>query len=179
VARVIRKQKGSSGYPVVSYRDAKGTLRDALVVSAATLGTPTAPTVAPQGTAGATSYSYKITAMSDGGETVGSTAGTTATGNATLSAGNFNRVTWAAVTGATAYRIYGRIGASEGLLGIVFAGATLQFDDIGAVTPGVVPPVSGTGLTYTIRVGSLIETSGYVKATIGARSNKAQSNVIL
>lgn len=117
----------------------------------AVLAAPATPTIAPQGTTGATSYSYKVTALdSDGdatnttrGETLASTAGNTTTGNAALSGANFNRVTWAAVTGATGYRVYGRSGGNYKLLVTVGSGIT-SYDDTGAATPGVDSPATNT-----------------------------------
>lgn len=109
------------------------------------LSTPSAPTVSPQGTTGATAYSYKVVAGHRHGETAASSAGSTATGNATLSSSNFNRITWTAVTGASYYSIYRTVGgATTGLIGIV--GEVLQFDDTG-LTGGseTAPTVSTAG----------------------------------
>jgi hypothetical protein len=64
-------------------------------------------TVTPQGAAGGTTYNYQVTAVVDeSGEESLPTTGTTATGNATLSSSNFNRITYPAVTGADRYNIY-------------------------------------------------------------------------
>jgi flagellar hook assembly protein FlgD len=105
------------------------------------LGTPAAPAVAPQGTAGAKTYGYQIIAT-DGTNPVSglSPVGRTTTGNATLDATNFNRVTWAAVAGATQYKVYrtqtNGTPATTGLVGTV--GGT-SFDDQGAAGDGVAP----------------------------------------
>lgn len=115
---------------------------------AGVLAAPAAPTVAPQGTAGATAYSYKVSAIDANGETVPSAAGATATGNAALSTTNFNRLTWAAVTGATGYKVYGRTSGSWLLIATL--GDVLTYDDTGAVTPAGAAPVANT--TGIVRV---------------------------
>src|SRR3990167_5384747 len=77
-----------------------------------TLATPSTPTITPQGAAGATTYTYVIVAFSQDGTSAGSAAVSTATGNATLSSSNFNRITWTTVTGAQAYRLYRTVGGA-------------------------------------------------------------------
>ncbi len=64
---------------------------------AAPLPTPAAPTVTPEGTAGTTTYDYEVAAVNAYGSTPASAAGSTTTGNATLSATDYNLVSWAAV----------------------------------------------------------------------------------
>jgi hypothetical protein len=110
------------------------------------LSTPGTPTISPQGVTGATSYSYKVVACDAYGKTLASTAGTTATGNATLTGSNFNRVSWSAVTGAETYRVYGRTGGAELYIATVTA-PTVQYDDtLAVVTPaGAVPAANTTG----------------------------------
>lgn len=109
------------------------------------LASPAAPTVTPQGTTGAASYGYKITAIDDLGETLPSTQGTTATGNATLNGTNFNRITWSAVTGAKGYRIYGRTTGGPWLL-IGTVGAVLTYDDqTNTAGSGAPPAANDTG----------------------------------
>ena len=104
---------------------------------------PSAPTVTPQGVAGATTYSYKIVALHKHGQTAASAAGSTATGNAVLSSSNFNRITWAAVTSATAYRVYRTVGgATTGQIAIV--GNVLQLDDTGLTGDATVAPTVNT-----------------------------------
>jgi hypothetical protein len=64
------------------------------------------PTVAPQGTAGTTSYTYYVVATDrNGNRTLASSPGTTTTGNATLSGTNYNKISWTAVAGAVSYDI--------------------------------------------------------------------------
>jgi hypothetical protein len=80
------------------------------------LATPGAPTITTSGTAGATTYTYKVVAKIGaaplGRPTAASAAGSTTTGNATLSASNFNIVTFTCVPYATSYDIYRTAGGS-------------------------------------------------------------------
>ena len=81
--------------------------------------------------AGATSYSYKVTAVgADGLDESLSSATATCTNNL-LTTGNYNTVGWAAVTGAVRYRVYKQ---SNGLFGYIgqAAGASFVDDNIAA-----------------------------------------------
>src|SRR5215207_573749 len=120
---VLKRSKGTFGIQRVVYRHIDGNSYAAEITGTAALGVPTGVAVAPQGAAGAVTYGYRVTALGGGGETTGATEGTTATGNATLSVTNFNRVTWSAVTGASGYAIYRTTGgATQGKIGTVVAG---------------------------------------------------------
>lgn len=81
-----------------------------LALSTSQLATPSAPTVAVVGTTGSTTWAYKVVAKDGNGGTVGTTAASSAgqvtTGNATLTAANYNNITWTAVSGAQSYDIY-------------------------------------------------------------------------
>lgn len=105
------------------------------------LDPPSNIVVTPQGTAGTTTYSYRVSAVNARGETLGSTAVTTETGNVTLNSIDFNRITWNAVSGAVLYRIYGRLDGNEKYLGET---DSLTFDDIGSITPTNFPPKVNT-----------------------------------
>lgn len=155
MTKVLRKVRGNSGMQQVLYRNVDGSILNANIVGFTTgaISTPAAPTVTPQGTAGGTAYSYRIVARNSSGVTLPGTAGTTATGNATLSAANFNRVTWSAVTNAESYDVYGRTAAGELLIANV---SGLTYDDTGAITPaGALPGGNTTGAGYNVRVPSL------------------------
>lgn len=126
------------------------------------VATPAAPTVTPQGVAGGTNYSYLIVAKQGPGAksgtvgagvkvTAASAAGSTATGNAALTVGNFNRVTWTAPVGSavgnfSGYDVYRTVGGgSTGKIGSTAAGV-LQFDDTGFVgDASTAPAVNTTG----------------------------------
>lgn len=121
--------------------------------------TPTAPTIGNVGTAGAVTWSYKAVArQSDGAYSAASSAGSTATGNATLTTGNYNTITWPAVTGMRAtdfYDIYrtahGTSPTTDGLIGTV-AGNVLTLDDTGQAGDASTPPA--TGIDNVIEFGS-------------------------
>lgn len=101
------------------------------------LATPTAPTVTPNGTTGATTYSYYLVATDAAGrKTAPSPVGQTTTGNATLSGTNFNAITWSAVPGAVSYDVLkGDTGHS-----IALAVAGTSFNDTGTATAAYTAP---------------------------------------
>jgi len=116
---------------------------------AGTLATPTGLAATVAGTAGETSYSYKVTAVisgSGGGETAPSTQVTIATGPDTLDETNYVHLHWNEVPGATSYRIYGRVAGSLGLLDSTIG---TSWDDTGISTPGSAPPAGTTIYTLT------------------------------
>jgi len=111
------------------------------------LATPALPTVTPQGTPGATAYSYVVVALAQNGVSAASAAGSTTTGNATLSGTNTNRIVWVAVAGATAYRIYRTVGgATQGLIATV--GATTTIDDTGLAGDSSTAPATAAGTAF-------------------------------
>lgn len=125
------------------------------------LTTPATPTITNAGTVGSTAYGYKIVAVNGFGVTLGSTAasaaGSTATGNATLGAVNFNKIAFTAVTGARYYDIYRTMASgtpnSTGKIGSVTATidpktnsqtATYSFSDTGIAADGSTAPAANT-----------------------------------
>jgi hypothetical protein len=125
------------------------------------ISAPIISSVTSAGVNGTTAYGYVITAVNALGETLASsercngTSGSCTTGvngNATLSASNFNAITWAAVPGAVSYNIYGRTSGSESLLGSVpvvnppvLSCVAPCFNDTGqALQPATKPPTRGT-----------------------------------
>lgn len=125
------------------------------------LNLPATPTITNAGTAGATAYSYKVSAiLTDGTETDLSAAGSTATGNATLGAVNYNTITHSAYTDAYAYRIWrtasGGSPSSTGLIAVQFP-PTVTLNDTGLVAAeGInIPtaPRSGLFSVDALRVG--------------------------
>lgn len=131
------------------------------------LAAPGTPTVTTSGTAGTTSYTYKITAVSPNGVySAESTGGTISTGNATLSGTNYNHITWSAVTGAVQYIIDRTAAAgTPSTLGIIGAfsatpgsSPTYAFNDTGlaatayaAVTTPTLSPQPGTVLGFALQ----------------------------
>ena len=115
-----------------------------------TVPTPAAPTITQAGTAGTTTYGYRVSAISGTGETIASTETTTATGNATLSGTNYNIVSWTPTAGAESYKVYGRTAGAElliaGTTGAVYNTALCSYNDTGAITPaGALPLANSTG----------------------------------
>lgn len=108
------------------------------------------PTVTPVGTTGSTTYNYKITAVDSETfeESLGSTAGTTTTGNATLSTTNYNSISWSSVSGAGQYNVYRELNGVYGFIGV--AGST-SFSDKGALTPDTTdtPPTARNPFSAT------------------------------
>lgn len=116
--------------------------------------TPAAPTVTPQGTGGAATWTYKIVAkQSDGSYSAASAAGSTAVGNATLTGVNFNRITWTAVAGATSYDIYRTAhGTSPSTDGKIGTAISPTFDDTGLA--GDLGTAPATGVDNVILLGA-------------------------
>ena len=126
-----------------------GGTSPALVVGSAPViaATPATPVITNGGTAGSTSYAYKISGF-DGvvGTTAASSAGSTATGNATLSSTNFNIITETTVVGEQ-YNVYRTTGGStQGLIGTFTSTATSTvFNDTGLAATGTTPSTNTTG----------------------------------
>lgn len=91
------------------------------------------PVITNGGTAGSTSYTYKIAAATIHGETALGTSGATSTGNATLSATNYNIITIPAVTNAVNFNIYKYNGSTYDYIATVPAAASgnTVFNDTG------------------------------------------------
>ena len=140
----------ASGLQVANLTKTALNLDDLLAITGAltltALATPGAPTVTPQGTSGATTYTYRVVATVGGRTTDAGATGSTATGNATLSGSNFNRITWSDITGATGYDIYRTVGgATQGKIGATARGV-LTLDDTGlAGDAATAPTTNGTG----------------------------------
>ena len=110
------------------------------------LTTPTNLTVTPTGTTGSTTYSYRVSAFNSTGETLAVASVQTTTGNATLSATNYNALAWDAVSGATGYNIWGRYatGLGETYMGTVYG--VVVYNDKGQDDPSlsIIPPEANT-----------------------------------
>lgn len=155
----------TSGGNTLSKFDANGQLTTyGTNTTLSNLSVPTGLSVTPQGTTGATSYGYAVTAVNAQGETVASSTVTTATGNATLSSSNKNHLAFNASNGATSYNVYRQSGgATQGKIGSVTGtGATAYtFDDTGLAASGTAPTAqTGTGLTITSWAGQTADTLG-------------------
>ena len=128
-----------------------------------------APTVTATGTTGSTSYSYKVVAhMPDLSTTTASAAGTTSTGNATLSATNYNAVSWTAVTGAQFYDVYRT--ASSGTpssTGKIGSPTTNSLNDVGLTGDGTTAPTSSFSTIIQVGDATTLQLSAAVTATSG------------
>ncbi len=116
-------------------------------ITVAAIGTPSAGSVVNIGTAGSTTYTYACVAQDiNANETIPSATFTTTTGNATLSATNFNRVFCGGQTGAVAYRILKTDTAHKIGVCLTQSGQSCSFDDLGvASTSYTALTVDGTG----------------------------------
>ena len=121
------------------------------------LSSPTV-TAAPHGTTGSATYTYCFVGIDAGGGTR-SVCGSTTTGNATLSAVNYNSATVAAwsstppytlpIGGCRVYRTAG--GATQGYIGTTSScSAGALTNDIGLVADGNSPPSDTSGIGTTI-----------------------------
>lgn len=137
------------------------------------VGFGTTPIVAPStvtatlgaggtGTLAAATYTYKVSALGAFGETLVSTAtATLVVTSGQAAAGASINVGWSAVTKATGYRVYGRIGTPL-FIAAVPGQATVTYNDTGAITPsGAVPTVNTTQGLY---LGNLSAGAGVVLA---------------
>jgi hypothetical protein len=114
---------------------------------------PANPTIGQAGTVGTTHYTYKVVGRAGNLMAPTSTVQTT-TGNATLTAGNYNTVTFTAVPGFTVYDIYRTASSgtpsTTGLIGSVNAAFTqnttpiLVFNDTGITADGSTAPTTNT-----------------------------------
>ena len=112
------------------------------------LGKPTAPTVVGSGTAGTTSYIYYCVAQDmNGNETIPSASFTFTTGNATLSATNFNTVTCPGQAGALGYRVL-KADTSHSL-GVCSSNSLINGGSATGTGCSVVDNTTGAGAAYT------------------------------
>lgn len=107
------------------------------------------------GTLAAATYFYRITATTSAGETTGSneqsitTSGTTSTVD----------LSWAAVTGATGYRVYR--GTTSGDLSLLTTlGAVTSYTDTGAATTAGSVPTTNTAGTSLKTLGRIVSFDG-------------------
>jgi hypothetical protein len=121
------------------------------------VASPGAPTVTPQGTPGVTNYTYQIVGIDhNGGKTLAGSAGTTSTGNATLTSVNYNHVTWTAVPGASTYDVLINGTTTSVATNI----STTFYDDQGGTQAPYSPPIRNSTADMTID-GNLTATIGF------------------
>lgn len=138
---------------------------------------PSSLVVTPTGTTGATSYTYTIAPLtSTGGVGPAIATVTTATGNATLTSSNYNRLTWSIGGGVVAYAIYGSTSGCTTtcpLLAVVAGGA---FNDIGAgavAGPDWVPTTNPASSLANWLITSVSSGGGTTSITLGTTATTA------
>lgn len=124
------------------------------------IGALSSSTATSGGTLVAATYGYKVSALGLYGEGLPSAEKTQVVPAGTST--NTVTLTWAAVAGATGYRVYGRTsGGPWGLLATVDE-FTLTWTDTGAGTPGAAAPTSSTSGTLAITRPSTVEWRSYL-----------------
>ena len=119
------------------------------------LASPAAPTLTANLTGGSladASYQYRVSALDQSGNTL---AGPEAAAAAVIAGGGGQgsvTVTWAAVSGAASYNVYGRTAAAELLMANIIdptdgAQGDVQFIDNGSITPSGALPLTDTAAT--------------------------------
>lgn len=98
-------------------------------------------------------WSYKVTAVVSGTETLPSAAASVA-GPPDLDGNNYITLTWNTVASATSYRVYRSVNGIYYLVGIMFHATAPSFTDKGVTPTSTEPPASGstgpTGLSGTL-----------------------------
>lgn len=95
------------------------------------------------GTLGATTYYYRVSAITTAGETTAC-----AEVGLAITATHGVDLTWNAVRGATGYRVYGRSTGAELFIAEV-SGTTLAYTDSGSITPAGALPTANTARIVT------------------------------
>jgi hypothetical protein len=127
------------------------------------VSTPGAPTVTTNGTTGAQTWGYKIVAVTANGQTPAGTQGTTTSGNgvSTLTGSNFQSLSWAAVSGATSYKIYRTTLAATtpnpATTGLIGSTTGTTFNDTGLAGDSSTAPTLDTSGTLTVNGNSLFK----------------------
>ena len=128
------------------------------------VATPANPAAAQHGTTGATAYGYKVEAVDElGGVSVATAQVDVADGNAVLSAVDHIEISWDAVPGATAYRVHRTVGgATQGLIGTVYA-PLVELNDTGGLVTAATPSAVNTS-----GIGPAVKTQGMQSKTVQA-----------
>lgn len=91
-----------------------------------------------------TTYYYRVTAINLVGETLASTETSKATGACSGANTSTVTVTWAAITGATGYNVYGRTTGAETEITLGTGVTSLSYADTGSALSGALPTVNST-----------------------------------
>jgi len=146
-----------------------GGLKETGAISTAALATPTAPVITNKGTAGGTSYSYFCVAHDatstsvPTGATLPSAAGTTTTGNAALSATNYNQIQCGPQAGVYSWDVL-KTNTSTSLY-LAQLGYQVVVNDTGQSTAGYTPPARNSSADAVL--AGLLKPGGFVFANIG------------
>jgi len=139
-------------------------------LNAPPLGFPFNQTAAGSSTGGTLmpgTYFYTVTTVDFKGESNAATPySAIVTGATPTSTEGSVVLTWAAVPGAVAYRVYGRTFGAVSLMVEVSPGSATTFTDNGSYTPtGITPPATdGTGFSLNSIKGTLQASTGFATA---------------
>lgn len=128
--------------------DALSYYNGSTITTYTALTTPVGLALVTAGSAGTTTYSYRVSAFNATGETLACTNVTIGTGNAILDATNYIKLSWTAVSGAVGYNVYGNkaTGLRETYMATVYAAGTDAYLDKGQDPPSTVilPPLANS-----------------------------------
>lgn len=99
------------------------------------IGAADDPTVTPTGGTGSFTYSYKIAAVTEVGESAPSAAGTATSDFATLDSDDYMSLSWSATTGAVGYSVYGRKAGQWFFMKYLEGNTSTTYVDNGTDTP--------------------------------------------
>jgi hypothetical protein len=125
------------------------------------LSAPATPTVTTFGTTGAQTWGYEVVAVNaTGGVTPASAQGATATANgvSTLTAANFQRISWTPVFGAVNYKIYrtqvAGTSPNPSTTGLIGTTSGNTFNDTGLAGDSTTAPTVNTTGSLTVSAGT-------------------------
>lgn len=94
-------------------------------------------TVSPHGESGATTWGYRVTALVLGYESIACAEVRITNGNATLSANNYNSLSWDTVSGADQYNVYrATAGGTPSTTGYLAMVSSPGYNDVGSAADG-------------------------------------------
>jgi parallel beta-helix repeat protein len=158
---------GASWNGSISKKFGSQTVTGNITVNA--IATASAPIIVVNGTAGTTTYGYRIVAVNtDEADGIPSAIATTATGNATLTTSNFNSLQWTAIPGANRYKVLRSI--SGGAYDYLTTTTGTSLSDQGAFTPATYTPA-------TVNPGGNATIGGNL-SLIGAMATKFSEAVV-
>lgn len=115
------------------------------ITSFTAVGSPTISGVTRTGgSAGTYTFSYKVTSVSDNGESMPSAASTATADVDELTSSIYMTIGWGVVTGAVGYNVYGRKGGQWYFMAYVDGNGSVSWIDDGSITPEpMFPPPEG------------------------------------